>query len=100
MKFFGGNSQAFISKNQKDLAVKSIPFALKRYGNMSLPDNLESQANIDNLPPQRTFRCSTGFNFRVKMVKSFGDNDQAFISKRRKDLAVKSIPFVLKWYGR
>ena len=47
VKFFGGNGQAFISKKQKDLAVKSIPFVLK-YGKMSLPDNLESQPNIDN----------------------------------------------------
>ena len=38
-KFFGGNGQVFISKKQKDLAVKSIPFVLKSYGKMSLPDN-------------------------------------------------------------
>ena len=36
MKFFGGNGQVFISKKQKDLAVKRIPFVLKSYGNMSL----------------------------------------------------------------
>ena len=29
VKFFGGNGQVFVSKKQKDLAVKSIPFALK-----------------------------------------------------------------------
>ena len=39
VKFFGGNNQVFISKKQKDLAVKSIPFVLKSYGNMSLLDN-------------------------------------------------------------
>ena len=39
VKFFGGNGQVFISKKQKDLAVKSIPFVLKSYGNMSLLDN-------------------------------------------------------------
>ena len=39
MKFFGGNTQVFISKKQKDLAVKSIPFVLKSYGKMSLLDN-------------------------------------------------------------
>ena len=39
VKFFGGNGQVFISKKQKDLAVKSIPFVLKSYGKMSLPDN-------------------------------------------------------------
>ena len=39
VKFFGGNSQVFISKKQKDLAVKSIPFVLKSYGKMSLLDN-------------------------------------------------------------
>ena len=40
VKFFGGNNQVFISKKQKDLAVKSIPFVLKSYGKMSLLDNL------------------------------------------------------------
>ena len=39
VKFFGGNGQAFISKKQKDLAVKSIPFVLKSYRKMSLLDN-------------------------------------------------------------
>ena len=39
VKFFGGNGQVFISKNQKDLAVKNIPFVLKSYGKMSLLDN-------------------------------------------------------------
>ena len=39
VKFFGGNNQVFISKKQKDLAVKSIPFVLKSYGKMSLLDN-------------------------------------------------------------
>ena len=39
VKFLGGNGQAFIEKKQKDLAVKSIPFALKSYGKMSLLDN-------------------------------------------------------------
>ena len=39
MKFLGGNGQVFISKKQKDLAVKSIPFVLKSYGKMSLLDN-------------------------------------------------------------
>ena len=39
VKFFGGNGQVFIYKKQKDLAVKRIPFALKSYGKMSLPDN-------------------------------------------------------------
>ena len=29
VKFFGGNGQVFISKKQKDLAVKTIPFVLK-----------------------------------------------------------------------
>ena len=39
VKFFRGNGQVFISKKQKDLAVKSIPFVLKSYGKMSLLDN-------------------------------------------------------------
>ena len=34
------------------------------------------------------------------MVKFFGGNGQIFISKKKKDLAVKSIPFVLKSYGK
>ena len=48
VKFFEGNGQQFISKKQKDLAVKSIPFVLEWYGKMSVLDNLESQPNIDN----------------------------------------------------
>ena len=49
VKFFGGNGQAFISKKQKDLSWKSIPFVLKWYRKMSILDNLESlQPNIDN----------------------------------------------------
>ena len=39
VKFFRGYGQAFISKKQKDLLVKSIPFVLKSYGKMSLLDN-------------------------------------------------------------
>ena len=39
VKFFEGNSQVLISKKQKDLPVKSIPFVLKSYGKMSLLDN-------------------------------------------------------------
>ena len=39
VKFFGDIGQVFISKKQKDLAVKSIPFVLKSYGKMSLQDN-------------------------------------------------------------
>ena len=38
-KFFGGNGQVFISKKQKDLEGKSIPFVLKSYGKISLLDN-------------------------------------------------------------
>ena len=34
------------------------------------------------------------------MVKFFGGNGQVFISKKQKDLAVNSIPFVLKSYGK
>ena len=39
MKFFWGNGQVFISKKQKDLEVKSIPYVLKSYGKMSLLNN-------------------------------------------------------------
>ena len=34
------------------------------------------------------------------MVKFFGGNGQVITSKKQKDLAVKSIPFVLKSYGK
>ena len=34
------------------------------------------------------------------MVKFFGGNRQVFISKKQTDLAVKSILFVLKSYGK
>ena len=39
IKFLGGNDQVFMSKKEKDLAVKSIPFVLKSYGKMSLLNN-------------------------------------------------------------
>ena len=52
VKFFGCNGQAFISKKQKDLLGKSIPFVLKWYGKMSLPDNLESQSIILSINPR------------------------------------------------
>ena len=39
VKFFGGNGQVFISKKQKDLAVKSLPLFLKSYGKMRLLNN-------------------------------------------------------------
>ena len=29
LKFFGANAEAFITKSQKDFAVKSIPFVLE-----------------------------------------------------------------------
>ena len=48
VKFLGGNGQSFISKKQKDLPGKSIPFVLKWYRKISILDNLESQPNIDN----------------------------------------------------
>ena len=34
------------------------------------------------------------------MVKFLGGNGEVFTSKKQKDLAVKSIPFVLKSYGK
>ena len=39
VKSFGGNGQVFISKKQKDLAVKISPFVSESYGKMSLLDN-------------------------------------------------------------
>ena len=38
VKFFRSNGEVFISKKQKDLAVKSIAFVLKSYGKMRLLD--------------------------------------------------------------
>ena len=38
--------------------------------------------------------------FWVKMVKVYGGNGQVCISKKQKPLLLKSIPFVLKWYGK
>ena len=34
------------------------------------------------------------------MVKYFGGNGHAFILKKQKNFAVKSIPYVLKSYGK
>ena len=34
------------------------------------------------------------------MVKFIGGNGQVFISKKQNDFAVKSLPFVLKSYGK
>ena len=47
-----------------------------------------------------TLHCSNRFIFWDKMVKLFGGNGQEFISKKQKDLALKSILFVLKSYGK
>ena len=49
---------------------------------------------------QVTLHCSNRFIFLDKMVKFYGGNGQVFISKKQKDLAVKSNPFVLKSYGK
>ena len=49
---------------------------------------------------QVTLHCSNRFIFWDKMTKIFGGNGQIFISKKQKDLAVKSIPFVSKSYGK
>ena len=38
VKFFGGNGKPFISKRQKYLSEKNIPFVLEGYEKMSLPD--------------------------------------------------------------
>ena len=48
VKFFGGNGQVFISKKQKDLAVKSILFVLKSYGKKSLLDNQYEQSWLES----------------------------------------------------
>ena len=39
VKFIEGHNQVFISKKQKVLLGKSIPFVLKWQGKLSLPDN-------------------------------------------------------------
>ena len=48
MKFFEGHNQVFISKKQKDLLGKSIPFVLKWYGKMSLLDNLYELPRLES----------------------------------------------------
>ena len=48
VKFFGAMARHLSQKSKKDLAIKTIPFVLKWYGNMSLVGNIESQRNIDN----------------------------------------------------
>ena len=48
VKLSEGNGQVFISKNQKDLALKSTPFVLKLHRKTSLVDNLKSHLNVDN----------------------------------------------------
>ena len=44
--------------------------------------------------------CSNRLIFWDKTVKFFGENGQVFISKKQNDSALKSIPFVLKSYGK
>ena len=44
--------------------------------------------------------CSNRLIFWDKTVKFLGGNGQVFISKKQNDSAVKSIPFVLKSYGK
>ena len=51
VKFFGGNGQVFISKKQKDLAVKRIPFVIKSYGNISLLDNQYELPSLESRYP-------------------------------------------------
>ena len=91
VKFFRGNGQVFISKKQKDLAVKSIPFVLKSYAKMSLLDNqyelpwLESRYLTTKRFLEKIFYLRTKppsnhrFIFWDKMVKFFGGNGQVFI---------------------
>ena len=50
VKFFGCKGQVFISKKQKDLAVKSIPFVLKSYGKMSLLNKQNRTAVVRKSP--------------------------------------------------
>ena len=49
---------------------------------------------------QVTLHCSNRLIFWDKMVKFFGGNGQVFISKKQKDLPVKSNLFVLNSYGK
>ena len=48
VKFFRDNGQVFMSKKQKDLAVKSILFVLKSYGKISLLDNQYEQPWLES----------------------------------------------------
>ena len=70
VKFFGGNGQVFISKKQKDLAVKSIPFVLKSYGKMSLLDNQYELPWLESLMSSDIERHSQSFNVRFLYISS------------------------------
>ena len=49
---------------------------------------------------QVTLHCSNRFIFWDKMVKFFAAMARYLSQKKQKNLAVKSIPFVLKSYGK
>ena len=95
VKFLGGNGQAFISKKQKDLAVKSIAFVLKWYGKISLLDNLESQPIILTINPRNVLSTVLlVLIFELKWWNFLEAMGRHLSQKSKHDLAVKSIPFV------
>ena len=98
-KFYGGNGHAFISKKQKDLSVKNIPFVLKWYRKMSILNNLKSQPNIDNQPSYLSTLLLVLFfeliwwNFLVAITSHLSQKGEKICHR-------KVIPFFLEWYGK
>ena len=85
MIFFGDNGQIFISKKQKDLAVKSIQFLLKWYAKMSLRYNLKSQPNIDNQPPNVLYIILLVLIFELKWW-NFLETVARYLSEKSKKI--------------
>ena len=87
-KFFGCNGQAFISKEQKDLSGKSIPFVLKWYRKMSILDNLKSQPNVDNQPSYLSTLLLVSFfelkwwNFLVAMARHLSEKGEKICQRK------------------
>ena len=63
-------------------------------------NSLQNPSLIFTINPSKLYTVLIVFIFWNKMVKFFGGNGQVFISKKQKDLVVKSILFVLKSYGK
>ena len=85
VKFFRDNGQVFISKKQKDLAVKRIQFLLKWYAKMSLLYNLEFQPNIENQPPNVLYIVLLVLIFELKWW-NFLETMAKYLSQKSKKI--------------